>query len=130
MSVKRAEEMYTKTVLIVEDNTAVVASYMQILKCLGLDFISIAAPNYETAKKILSIECIDLIIMDLVLPDALATDKLQELRLEHPGTPIIIVTGHPELLDPDNVKQMKVENIFTKPFRAEALGRAIQSSFL
>lgn len=120
--------MDTKTILIVEDNTSVVASYMQILKCLDLDFISIAAPSYEKAKKVLSIECIDLIILDLVLPDVLATDILQELRHEYPGIPIIIVTGHPEILDQQKTKEIKITNIFAKPFRAETLGQAIQSS--
>lgn len=42
---------------------------------------------------------VDLIILDLMLPDAKATEVLGELRREYPNIPIFLVTGNLEELD-------------------------------
>lgn len=120
--------MATKTVLIIEDNLAALASYLQILDTMNLDVIPFVASTYENAQRIFSLESIDLIILDLVLPDVLSTDVLKDIRKRHSQVPILLVTGHPEQLDRQKAKMYNIEHFFTKPFQIDALIQAIQFS--
>ena len=120
--------METKHILIIEDNISVLASYMEILESTGLDVIPLVAPTYEKAKTIFSMEPIDLIILDLVLPGTIATSVLADLRSKYPEIPIFVVTGHPEQLDQEQVRQFAITQFFTKPFRVETFCQALQSS--
>jgi DNA-binding NtrC family response regulator len=122
--------MHPKTVLIVEDNLSVLAAYVQILESLSMDTIPMVAPTYEKARRIFSMETVDLVILDLVLPDVISTDILQEIREGHPGIPIFLVTGYPELVDMEKVEAFHVKNVIKKPFDALALIQALQGSLL
>jgi len=120
--------MTPKTVLIVEDNVSILAAYMQILESIPLDTIPVVAPTYEKARRIFSLEPVDLIILDLILPDVISTDILEEIRKAHPAVPIFLVTGYPELVDPEKVEAFQIHKVFSKPFDTLALVQALQGS--
>ncbi len=120
--------MSAKTVLLIEDNIAVLAAYTEILASMGLDIIPLVAPTYKKARTILSTEDIDLIILDLVLPDIVTTSILGELRREHPHLPILVVTGHPEKLSEEEAVRFGISQRFTKPFPIDILSKVILCS--
>jgi len=91
--------MSKKTVLIVEDEPWIIASYLHLLEGLDEEVIPLATASYRGAREILAQESVDLIILDLILQDAKATDVLGELRKTHPNIPIFLVTGYPEEVD-------------------------------
>ncbi len=119
--------MSKKAVLIVEDEPSIIAVYLLILGTLDEEIIPLAAPSYRKAREILAQESVDLIILDLILKDAKATDVLRELRTEYPNIPIFLVTGHPEELDLQRAGQFSITQFFVKPIRVEPFGRAVQS---
>jgi DNA-binding NtrC family response regulator len=121
--------MQPRTVLIVEDNVSILAAYMQILEEIQEDIIPMVAPTFEKARKIFSVEAFDLIILDHVLPDAFGADMLEEIRKEHPHTPIFLVTGHPEIVDREKAEAFHVSHVFSKPFDTLMLIEALQRSF-
>lgn len=120
--------MSTKTILIIEDSVSSIAGYMQILEALNMDVITLVAPTYEKARSILWAERVDLIIMDLILPDVLGTEVLEELRRRNPHVPILLVTGYPEELDRQKAERFRIAGFFIKPFHVEAFGEAVHSS--
>ncbi|MEW6444409.1 MAG: response regulator [bacterium] len=120
--------MSTKTILIIEDSIPTIATYMQIIEAVGLDVISLVAPTYEKAKRIMEAEQVDLIILDLILPDVVGTDVLEELRRAFPIVPILLVTGHPEQIDRQKAQQLGASDLFIKPFRLEAFRNALDNS--
>ena len=125
---KRVRAMSTRTILIIEDSVSAVAGYMQVIETLNLDVIPLVAPTYEKAKVFLDAEPVDLVILDLMLPDALGTDVLEALRRRSPEVPILLVTGHPEELEWTKVKRFRLAGFFIKPFHAESFGEAVDSS--
>ncbi len=120
--------MPSKKVLIIEDTLPTLASYLQILETLNEDIIPIVAATYETARSILLTEHLDMIIMDLVLPDVVATDVLADIRRIHPEVPIVLVTGFPEQLDPGAVESHRIDHVFTKPFSISRFADVLLSS--
>jgi len=117
-----------KTVLIVEDEPSIIASYLHLLETLDEEVIPLAAASYRRAREILARESVDLIILDLMLQDAKATDVLGELRETHPNIPIFLVTGYPEELDLEKAGQFGITQFYVKPIDAEPFGRAIENT--
>ena len=120
--------MSNKTVLIVEDEPSIIAVYLLLLETLDEEIIPLAAASYQKAEEILAQESVDLIILDLMLPDAKATDILGELRAEYPNIPIFLVTGHVEELDLKKAGQFGITQFFLKPIHVEPFGRAVEST--
>ena len=119
--------MSKKTVLIVEDEPSIIAVYLLLLEALDQEIIPLAAISYRKAREILAQESVDLIILDLMLQDAKATDVLGELRTEYPNIPIFLVTGYLEELDREKVGQFGITRVFLKPIHVEPFGRAVES---
>jgi response regulator of citrate/malate metabolism len=121
--------MSKRTILIVEDNAAVIAAYLHLLDCVdNLEVTPLVAISYKKARQLLSKEPVDLIILDLVLPDVQATDILGELRREHPQIPIILVTAYADRLELERSKELGVTHFFIKPGHLEPFGLAVQRS--
>ena len=120
--------MNSKTVLIVEDEPSIIAVYLLLLETLEEEVIPLAAASYEKAREILAQEWVDLIILDLLLPDAKATEVLGELRLEYPNIPIFLVTGNLEELDLEKARHFGITQLFLKPIHVEPFGRAIENT--
>ncbi|MEW6441835.1 MAG: response regulator [bacterium] len=120
--------MAPKRVLIIEDDLSVIASYLAILETLHMDFIPLVATSYEMTEKMLLCEKVDLMILDLVLPNASASEMLLGLRRRYPCVPILIVTGFPGELE--RVREIAAEvgiaGTFTKPFSADVLCQTIK----
>jgi two-component system response regulator VanR len=121
------ENASQKKVLIVEDETSIIAVYLLLLEALDEEIIPLAAVSYRKAMEILAQESVDLIILDLMLQDAKATDVLGELRTEYPNVPIFLVTGHLEEVDIEKAGQFGVTQLFSKPFHVEPFGKAVES---
>ena len=119
--------MSRKTVLIVEDEPSIMAMYLPLLESLDEEIIPLGSPSYQKAKELLAQESVDLIILDLMLPDAKATDVLGELRERHPCIPIVLVTGHLEELDLREAGELGVTQFFLKPIHLGPFGRAVEN---
>jgi DNA-binding NtrC family response regulator len=117
-----------KTVLIVEDEPSIIASYLLLLETLDEEVIPLAVASYRRAREILAQESVDLIILDLMLQDAKATDVLGGLRKTHPNIPIFLVTGYPEELNLEKAGQFGITQFFVKPVHVEPFGQAIENT--
>src|SRR5687768_4942364 len=86
-----AEESTAQTtVLIVEDDASVQETLAYHLK----DYRRYAAYNGQQAKQFLAKHHVDVIILDLNLPDTTGGELLREIRSERDDLEVIVVTSH------------------------------------
>jgi len=84
----------TVRVLIVEDNTWMRSLYFAWLEAAPCGTFTVtSAPTLATAKAILARQRVDLILLDLRLPDGSGDQTLQVVREHAPETLVLILTG-------------------------------------
>ena len=66
-----------------------------------------------------------LAVLDLVLIENSDTDLLSQLRRDHPGLGIIVVSSRSDLEPPGNLPAMDVDRYLTGPFRSDTLLQAV-----
>jgi two-component system, cell cycle response regulator len=107
-----------KTILIVEDGNAAALFTRTIVEKAGYE--SVLAKNGTEAKAILSKAIPDLILLDLLLPDADGLELLREIR-SFPAmdqTPVIIVSGLSDLETKVKGIETGADDYLVKPFNA------------
>lgn len=99
-----------KTVLCVEDNREI-----QILVRAALDQHSVlAVENLKEARRVLKESRVDLLVLDLELPDGDGLDLLAEI--EGQWTPVFILTGKTEISKKVIAFSLGADDFLAKPF--------------
>ncbi len=112
-------------VLVIDDDEKMRYMLVEILSSIGCKVI--AAGSSEDGLAIAMAEPPDLVLCDVVLPDALGFDTVKILQA-HPTTrhvPCLLVTGYPEML-----KHVEATNakILQKPFSTAQIVDLISST--
>lgn len=81
-------------ILLVEDDTEFRASLVQVLRTAYPDVSIIEAGTGQEALAAMAIGRMDLVFMDIGLPDIGGLQLTREIQENHPGTRIIVLTGH------------------------------------
>lgn len=66
------------------------------------------------------------VILDIMMPDINFVETFEDLRLRLPGIAILISSGHSDINLSETVKGAKNVAFLTKPYRVEALIRAVE----
>ncbi|WP_284644479.1 response regulator transcription factor [Paenibacillus silviterrae] len=106
-------------ILIVEDDPSI-----QMLLRLSMQvegYHPIAASTCVEGIQLISSSPVDLIILDLTLPDRSGFEFLQQLRSMHPFIPVIILTAKNEMNDKILGFQLGADDYLTKPFETQEL---------
>lgn len=105
-----------RTLLIVDDDDDLRHS---LVEQLGLDseFVVLDADTGGSCLDIVRSERVDLLIMDLGLPDIDGRDAIRTLRSEGYGFPVIILTGHDTDVDTIAGLDAGANDYVSKPFR-------------
>lgn len=106
------------TVLIVDDETAPRAALTQILK---QDFHILTAENARTTQAILNDHGVDLVTLDLKLPDCSGSDLLRDIKRAHAETEVIMVTAYGSLQSAMDCIRHGAAGFLLKPFNASEL---------
>jgi putative two-component system response regulator len=106
------------TVLIVDDEAAPRAALTQILR---QDFHILTAENACTALAILDNHGVDLVTLDLKLPDRSGSDLLKDIKRAHPETEVIMVTAYGSLQSAMDCIRYGAAGFLLKPFNASEL---------
>lgn len=69
----------------------------------------------------------DLILSDQSMPNLTGTQMLEQVRLLDSDIPAIICSGYSDIIDRDNIEQLKIAAVLTKPYRLEEISRIIAS---
>jgi putative two-component system response regulator len=114
------------TVLIVDDEAAPRAALTQILK---QDFHILTAENGSHALAVINDRGVDLITLDLKLPDTSGSDILKEIKRTHSEIEVIMVTAYGTLQSAMDCVRHGAAGFLLKPFNAsELLSISLQTS--
>lgn len=108
-----------KTVLVVEDDEDI---RDLIVEQLARDhYRLLAAPDIATMRKICAEEAVDLIVLDLNLPDGDGLALCRDLRARNVDTPVIMVTARGTAIDRVLGLELGADDYLTKPFEPREL---------
>jgi DNA-binding NtrC family response regulator len=112
------------TILIVDDEEEICVSLCRILTSKGFNC------HYQTQPLKVMEELrrndIDLLIMDIRMPELSGIDLLRVIRKEISSLPVIIISGHASLDEAVEVMRYGILNIFTKPIKLQELIKEIE----
>jgi len=106
-------------ILIVDDEDALRKLTAEIFSDNGYQVFS--ASNGQQALKILTIESIDLMISDVIMPDINGFQLAAKVQEKYPQVKIQLVSGFSEQTDTELINDELHSNIIHKPFEAEYL---------
>ena len=101
-------------VLVVDDEKNIRESVERYLKLEGIE--SVGAENGIAAKRLLSDEPFQAVVMDLKMPGMTGLELLEWLQSEGPRTPAIMISAYGEVHDAVDAMKLGAEDYIVKPF--------------
>ncbi len=125
----------TAEVLIVDDNADLAENIMEILEGAGLPEMHCRiAQDGRTALALARVSAVDVVLLDMHLPDTRGTDLTDALRQASPFVEVVVVTGDTALENAIRAVQSGAFAYVLKPFRgaemAETVRRAAEKAHL
>ncbi len=114
-----------KTILIIEDDPAIVHGIKEGFGQQQYKFLS--ASLGEDGVKLARRENIDLIILDLILPDIDGSDVCREIRKQAIETPVLVLSSRQKELDKVLLLEMGADDYVTKPFSLRELEARVKA---
>jgi DNA-binding NtrC family response regulator len=97
-----------------------------------LGYTTTTAPNARAAKTILRDSYFDLIVTELMIPDADGVDVIADAKGRYPSTRVVAMTGGGTYLSLDVAKRMLAHygahTLLEKPFTSAQLESAVEST--
>ncbi|HBZ01861.1 MAG TPA: hypothetical protein DEO84_11135, partial [candidate division Zixibacteria bacterium] len=107
--------MLTKKILIVDDNPNMSVLLSDILEIF--DFEGLHAADGDEALDKLRRDKYDMVFTDLRMPKMDGLDLLKAIKSEHPGMPVVVVTGYSVAETRDEVLSEKADGFLSKPYK-------------
>ena len=108
-----------KTILIIEDDAAIAQGLEEVLK--AEHFKVMVARTGEKGRSLAKREPVDLILLDLRLPDVNGEDICRDVRQGGINTPILVLTSKKLEVDQILLLEMGADDYVTKPFSSRVL---------
>ncbi|MBI1847297.1 MAG: response regulator transcription factor [Candidatus Rokubacteria bacterium] len=106
-------------ILIVDDEPEIVRGLADNLRFEG--YQTLAATNGDEALAVASVEALDLILLDIMMPQTSGWDVCRELRRRGVDVPIIMLTARAEEADRVQGLELGADDYLTKPFSLREL---------
>jgi len=110
-------------ILVVDDEPHILEAIAEVLKLDGHTVV--ACPDGGAALRSLQSERFDLVLTDLGMPGIGGWDVIQAVKERWLETPVGLITGWSDSLDPVEVKRRGVDFVVPKPFRMRDIRDAI-----
>ena len=101
-------------ILVADDDTRGREAYTMILRLAGYEVV--AVPDGEAALRVLREQRVDLVLLDLAMPEASGPTVLLGMRNDPSlsGIPVVVMTALPEQTARDRVRGMNVSALLIK----------------
>ncbi len=108
-----------KRILIVDDEQKLCEQLRRFFEAKGFQVYT----SYDgtSALEVIRSTEVDVVLLDLRLPDQNGLDVLRSIKREYPGTGVIIITGHGDVDTAVNAIQMRADNFVLKPVNLQTL---------
>jgi CheY-like chemotaxis protein len=123
----RLLEETSKTVLTVENDKDFREMLVDIIGSLG--YQPIEARDAREGIRILQKQDVDLMLLDIHMPGIRGTDLLKFLRNKGRQIPVIVISGYLQKDLFEEIREMNVQAILTKPVRVKRLTDEIHKIF-
>lgn len=115
------------TILLIEDNPGDVLLFQQMLADTSYSFNFLWVDTVAKALEELVNQTVDTILLDLNLPDSTGLDTLQQIYLNVPFTPIIVLTGFDDdLIAAQAIRQGAEDYLVKNTVDSQVLVRSIR----
>lgn len=111
-------DLVTETIMVVDDHELVLRGIRQILEQSFPNAIILTAETGEEAIRQLKLKKVNLITVDLELPDMSGFNLIDYIRTEHPDIKILVNTVHDEIWTVKRLAERHVEGIIFKSAKA------------
>jgi PAS domain S-box-containing protein len=111
--------LQNKTVLVVEDDTFNAAYIKELLSNTGL--IVLYAQTGKEAVEISTSQLLDLVLMDIGLPDISGYEATRQIKLKKPNLKIIAQTAHAAFEDKYKALEAGCSDYISKPLKSQLL---------
>jgi signal transduction histidine kinase/CheY-like chemotaxis protein len=115
-----------KRVLVVEDNPEILHSLGDLLRESGCQVVEARDGLAGIAR--LEAEPVDLVLTDLAMPGASGWEVATACREKSPSTPIGLITGFGDRLEPEKIERHGVRFVVAKPFTSTELLREVAAA--
>ena len=120
-------------VLLVEDEATLLKNIERSLRREALDVLT--ARDCQSVHQVLDSSDIDILCLDIHLPDGDGLDLIEDARVSNPGVTTIVMSSHVTQAHRSRALRLGVRDILEKPFRLRDLNvllmrhiKAIESS--
>ncbi len=111
------------TVLIVEDEPTPREFLEKIL--VELEYEVVVAENLSGAREDIESESVDVVLLDVNLPDGSGLGLLEQLNLERPSIPVIILTGYGDIDMAVEAMHLGAADFMAKPVDTQRLQKSL-----
>ena len=116
----------SEAVLVVDDEESIVGMVRKMLERLGYRVDAVTAPQHALERFRADPEHFDLVITDMAMPGMTGVKLSEKLMGIRPDIPIIICTGHSNLVDEDKAKELGLAAYVMKPINMPELAQTIR----
>ena len=116
----------SENILFVDDEEAITKLGRIALERMGYNVTPVS--NGQQALEIFAAnpERFNLVVTDQTMPNMTGETLVHELLKLRPGIPIILCTGHSEVISPERSKAIGISSFLYKPIRPKELGRVVR----
>jgi len=123
---RKLKDLGTETILLVEDEPAILELGLVILKQRGYTVLTAATPSKALALAKEHAEQIDLLVTDVIMPEMNGQEMAGEIRRIRPDIKVLFISGYTaDIVSRHNVLAPGV-HFLEKPFTARSLGKKIR----
>lgn len=116
--------MLQRKVLVVDDEENILSAFKDFLKKEHCEMV--AASNAEEGLMVPEKQHMNLLITDIRLKGTSGVTFFMEAKRIHPKLPVIVITGYPDLITEEAIKEYGADFFFLKPLDLEKLRYAIR----
>ncbi len=116
--------VHQPTVMVVDDDANILFAFEDFFKAERCTMIS--AASAEEALKKIEHHHIDLVITDVRLKFQSGVTFLLHVKANHPKLPVIVITGYPDLITEQEIKNYGADYLFLKPLDLDKLREAFK----
>jgi len=116
----------SETILFVDDDAVVIRTTQSVLNYLGYRVETRSDPREALALFAERPGEFDLVITDMTMPRMTGASLAGEIMSIRPGIPVIICTGHSDLIDEETAKNMGISSFLMKPVTLEKMAKTIR----
>ncbi len=115
--------MLQPKVLVVDDEENILSAFRDFLKKEHCEMM--AASGADEAMELLARHHMNLLITDIRLKGTSGVTFFMEAKRIHPKLPVIVMTGYPDLVTEESIKEYGADFFLLKPLDLEKLRYAI-----